>query len=85
MKKFDLRLEWLFFKSRVDRRWEKLMMTLAWKLPKVLVKCASLRLMAHATQGEYSDTEVPELDVLTALGRWDFDKLLNVPKTIPRG
>jgi len=49
---------------------EKTWMWLAWKLPSTLVKWASIRLMAHATTGKYSETIVPELSAMDALGRW---------------
>ena len=43
---------------------------LAWKLPKELVKWCYCRVAAFATQGEYSNTIVPELTMMDALGRW---------------
>ena len=43
---------------------------LAWKLPRKVVYWAAIRLMAHATQGQYSSTIVPELTVMDALQRW---------------
>lgn len=49
---------------------EKLTMWLAWRLPHKLVYWAAIRLMAHATQGQYSNTEVPSLTVMDALKRW---------------
>ncbi len=49
---------------------EKFYIWLAWKLPKNLVKWASIRLMVNATQGQYSTTVVPELTAMDALNRW---------------
>lgn len=49
---------------------EKFWMWLAWRLPRVLVKWAAVRLGAHATTGDYSDTVVPELTFMDALKRW---------------
>ena len=49
---------------------EKIWMWLAWRLPKELVKWAAIRLMAHATQGPYSNQVVPELSAMDALKRW---------------
>lgn len=49
---------------------DKLQMWCAWHLPKWLVKWAAVRLMAHATTGEYSSTVVPELTGMEALKRW---------------
>jgi len=49
---------------------EKLQMWLVWRLPRWLIKWASVRLMANATQGQYSNTIVPELTAMDALKRW---------------
>ena len=43
---------------------------IAWKLPRNIVMWAAIRLMAHATQGPYSKTEVPSLGIMEALSRW---------------
>ncbi len=53
--------------SRSDRffRW------LSWRLPQQLVYFATIRLIAYATNGTYSDTVVPELKGMEALGRWE--------------
>lgn len=50
---------------------DKLQMWLAWRLPKWLVKWAAVRLMVHATTGEYGSTVVTELTAMDALKRWD--------------
>ncbi len=50
---------------------EKLQMGIAWKLPKWLVMWTSVRMVAHAIQGEYGNTVVPELSAMDALKRWD--------------
>lgn len=44
---------------------------IAWRLPKELVKWAAIRLGCHATQGEYSNQDVPSLYFMDALKRWD--------------
>lgn len=44
---------------------------LAWLLPKNLVMWATIRLIAHATQGKYGTTIVPELTAMEALERWE--------------
>lgn len=49
---------------------EKLWIWLAWRLPRDLVKWASIRLIAHATTGEYSSQVVPDLAAMEALKRW---------------
>ena len=59
------------FKYEFNKAKEKLQMWLAWKLPKWLVMWASVRLMANATQGDYSGVIVPELTALDALKRWE--------------
>lgn len=52
-------------------RKEKLQMWFAWKLPRWLVMWATTRLVAHATTGSYSSTNVSELTVMEALKRWN--------------
>ena len=49
---------------------EKVQFWIAWKMPRWLVYFCSVRLMAHATQGENGDTVVPELTAMDALKRW---------------
>jgi hypothetical protein len=44
---------------------------IAFKLPRPLVMWATVRLGAHATQGKYGTTIVPELTFMDALKRWD--------------
>ena len=39
-------------------------------LPKRLVYWATIRLIAHATTGKYSNTHVPTLTVIDALNCW---------------
>lgn len=50
---------------------DKLAMWLAWKLPKRLVYFCAVRLAANATQGKYSNQEVPALTAMDALKRWE--------------
>lgn len=49
---------------------EKMWIWLAFRLPRPLVMWAALRLGAHATQGRYSNQEVPALSFMDALKRW---------------
>lgn len=49
---------------------EKLWVWLAWRLPKELVRWASVRLMAHATTTEYAQKEPAEVSILDALRAW---------------
>lgn len=50
---------------------ERFQMWVAWRMPRWLVKWCAVRLMAHATTGEYGSTVVPELTGMDALKRWD--------------
>lgn len=50
---------------------EKIWMFIAWRLPRTLVYWCAIRLMAHATQGQYGNTVVPELAAMDALKRWE--------------
>ena len=50
---------------------EKFWMKLAWLLPHKLVMWATIRLAAHATQGKYGTTIVPELSMMDAIKRWE--------------
>lgn len=58
-------------KYEINKLKERFWMWLAWKLPNTLVKWASIRLMAHATTGEYGSTVTPELLATDALRRWN--------------
>ncbi len=49
---------------------EKIAMMIVWKLPNWLIYWAGIRLMAHATTGEYANTETPALLAMDALERW---------------
>lgn len=56
--------------ERRERLSERTWTWLAWRLPRRLVLWAAIRLGAHATTGEYSDTVVPEMAFTEALKRW---------------
>jgi hypothetical protein len=49
---------------------EKIATAIAFRLPRLIVYWCAIRLMAHATQGQYSDQVVPELTAVDALRRW---------------
>lgn len=49
---------------------EKVVRWVAWHLPKDVVYWATIRLIAFATSGEYSNQVVPELGAMEALHRW---------------
>lgn len=53
-----------------DRLKEKLLIALAWMLPRQVAYLAAVRVAAHATTGKYSNQIVPELSAMDALKRW---------------
>ena len=55
----------------IDRTLEKIVIAIAWALPKRLAYWCAIRVIAHATQGEYSTQIVPELSAMDALKRWE--------------
>lgn len=61
---------WILRKYYMSKIYERFWLWLAWKLPRTLVMWASIRLIAHATTGEYGSTIVPELSAMDALKRW---------------
>lgn len=50
---------------------EKLIMKLVWILPRRIVYWCAIRLGAHATQGQFGNQIVPDLNFMDALKRWD--------------
>ncbi len=50
---------------------DKIIMWIAWKLPRKLVYFCAVRLNAHATLGKYRNQVVPELTAMDALKRWE--------------
>ena len=48
----------------------KLWTWMAWHLPERLVYWATIRLMANATTGKYSNQATPDLLAIEALSRW---------------
>lgn len=49
---------------------EKALLWFVGRLPREVVYRAAIRLGAHATTGQYSDTVVPELTFIDAIRRW---------------
>lgn len=49
---------------------DKIAMKIAWLLPKSIVYWCAIRLGTNATQGEYSNQIVPDLNFIDALKRW---------------
>lgn len=50
---------------------ETICIKVAWMLPRKLVYWCAIRVGAHATQGQYSNQEVPALTFMDALKRWE--------------
>jgi hypothetical protein len=63
------RLWW--WRHLYSRLRERMLMAVAWRLPRSLVSWCAIRVAAHATTGRYGDTVVPELGAMEALRRWD--------------
>jgi hypothetical protein len=59
------------WRYEIDKRKEKVIMWIAWRLPRRVVMWSYIRVGAHATQGEYGNTIVTELSMMDALKRWD--------------
>ena len=55
----------------IVRRKEKVVRWVAWHLPKTLVMWCYMRVAAHATTGQYGNTNVAELGMMDAIKRWD--------------
>jgi len=49
---------------------EKFWMALAWAVPRKLAYWCTIRVGAHATQGQYGNQIVPDLAFMDALKRW---------------
>ena len=54
-----------------DRK-NQFMRWLASKLPRRLAYWAAIRVIAHATQGDYKSVEVTSVSVMDALDRWEI-------------
>lgn len=52
---------------------EKILTWIAWHMPRSIVYWCAIRVMAHATQGEYSHQVVPDLTSMDALKRWGYE------------
>ena len=50
---------------------EKLVIKLAWLMPRRLAYWCAIRVGAHATQGQWGNQAVPDLLFMDALKRWD--------------
>lgn len=59
----------LAYRWRVKR--EKILMAIAWRMPREVAYWCAIRLFAHATTGEYGDGYPEETTVVEALRRWN--------------
>lgn len=66
-----IRVTLLFLRHDLDRMAEKALMAVAWRLPRSLVYLCAIRVVAHATTGQWSSQNVPELYAVDALKRWE--------------
>jgi hypothetical protein len=57
-------------KYDIKRLYEKVLIGIAWHLPKNLVYWCAIRVMAHSTTSQYSGQIVPDLTAIDALKRW---------------
>ncbi len=72
----ELRWRWIYFRHQTLFVWtEKLLMWLAWHLPKSLVEKATIRVFSTATTGKYGTSNPYNVDVFTALNRFQADEL----------
>ena len=60
----DVKYEW-------NKKKDKMVMWIAWHMPKWLVYWCSIRLMAHATTGKYGNDIVDSVSIMDALKRWE--------------
>ncbi len=49
---------------------QKIVMWIAWHLPKYIVMWCAYRVAAHATSGKWSNDEVPRVTMMDAIARW---------------
>lgn len=61
------------FRYGAGKRADKALRWIVWRLPRRVVMWSTIRVIAHATTGPYSNQVVPELGAMEALRRWDED------------
>jgi len=52
---------------------EKIVMWIAWHMPRKIAYWCAVRVHAHATTGVYGHLITPDLNAMDALKRWDED------------
>jgi hypothetical protein len=69
---------WIWIRERQYWWWERpkerLLMSFVYRLPRQLVYRAAIRVIAHATTGQWGQQIVPELTAMEALERWSYPK-----------
>lgn len=55
----------------MERLKEKLLMAIAWRLPRALVYWCAVRVGSHATTGQWGNESPTTLLMMDALKRWD--------------
>lgn len=60
----------LDLKYRADKATDRALCWIAFRLPKRLAMWVYVRVLVHATTGQYSNTVVPEITAADALKRW---------------
>lgn len=61
-------------KYEMEKVTERMFMWVAWMMPRKIAYWCAVRVMVHATQGEWSDQEVPALLAIDTLQRWEPKK-----------
>lgn len=67
-------IHYLELRYQLTKLRERLIRKVVWRLPRSVVMWSTVRVIAHATTGQYSSQVVPELSAMDALKRWDDDK-----------
>jgi hypothetical protein len=67
---------WILWQRQVFIWWkrrqsERIAMATAWKMPKWLAYWCAIRVIAHATTGQYGNTDPGMLSTMDALKRWE--------------
>ena len=66
-----LKTEWSMMGIRWGKMMEWLAMKIAWKMPKRIVNWCYIRVGIYATSGEWGDTDISEIGMMEAYGRWE--------------
>lgn len=67
----DLLHHWLYNpKHELSRLKERILMWIAWHIPRKIAYWCTIRVIQHAAQGEWEEQEVPELLAMDILPRW---------------